>query len=382
MTGLPELRSEHELRKLTGIKWTKYGQDVLPAWVADMDLKPPDFASEAVQGVIDRLDFGYNFAAANRLPELFSDWQDRYHGWRPDPDHVMTFNDVLHAIEVSLWLHTSPASSVVLLTPIYPPFLKSLDGANRTLVDVALDPDGWRLDADRLASAIDSNTEAILLCNPHNPTGRVFDQAERQAIADVVVEHDLVLISDEVWADLTHPGAKHVPMATVSDELAARTITISSASKSFSLAGLRCAVAHAGQKLRPKFDELPEHFIGAVSSPGAEATAACWEHGDIWIEATRSYLTDRRDQVVARVESDLPQVKAMTPQATYLAWLDFEAVEIGSNPARWLLENASVALSPGPDFGSGGSGFARMNFATSAELVNEILDRIVDAINQ
>lgn len=381
MTGVPEMRSEQELRKLTGVKWAKYGPDVLPAWVADMDLRPPDFAVQAVQQIADRADFGYNFAASANLPELFSAWQERHHGWEPDPGHVIVFNDVLHAIEVTIGLHTSPGSGIVLLTPIYPPFLRSLDGCRRALVDVPLDAGTWRLNRDRLRSAVNEETEAILLCSPHNPTGRVFDAEEREAIAEVVVEHDLVLISDEVWADLTHPGHKHVPMATVSSDLSARTVTISSASKTFSLAGLRCAAAHAGERLRSNFDELSAHYLGAVSSPGAEASAACWSQGDQWAEALRSFLTERRDQVLTRVAADLPGVKVHSPEATYLAWLDFSGTDFGPNPSRRLLEQGKVALSPGPDFGVHGQGFARMNFATSPQLVDEILDRIVDAFD-
>ena len=381
VAGLLELRSEDELRQLTGIKWAKYGAEVLPAWVADMDMKPPRFAIDAARDLIERADVGYNFAAPARLPELFSSWQERHHGWTPDPSQVAAFTDVLHAIEVTLWLHTSPEASVVVFTPIYPPFLRALHGAKRELIDVPLDRPGWRLSAERLEQAIGDNTEAILLCNPHNPTGRMFDASERQAIAEVVVERGLVLISDEVWADITHPGAAHVPMATVNQQVAAQTITITSASKTFNLAGLRCAVAHIGDGLRSRFDELPEHFLGAVNSVGAEVTAACWERGDAWAQELRSFLTERRSQVLSRLETDLPIVGTHQPQATYLAWLDFTATNLGPDPASWLLENAKVALSHGPDFGVHGAGFARLNFATSPVLLDDILNRMVDALD-
>ena len=385
MTGIDGLRSESESRALTGIKWHHYPEDVLPAWVADMDLVPPPCARAAVARLAETGDFGYTRHGTQRLPELFRDWQARYHGWEPDLERITIFNDVLHAIALSIHLHTEPGDGIALLTPIYPPFLKALDGARRRFVDVPLDPAGWRLDPDRLAASIDDGTRALLLCSPHNPTGRVFDTTEREAIAQVVVERDLLLISDEVWGDLTHPGHRHLPMAAMDselgEELAARTITISSASKAFNLAGLRCAVAHIGSStLQQRLDALPPHTLGAVGSPGAEAAVACWSEGHEWLAGTRSFLTDRRDQLAKRVAEDLPGVEWQLPEATYLAWLDLSALGLGEEPQAWLLEHARVGLSPGTDFGPGGQGFVRLNTATSPELLDRMLDRIVDAL--
>ncbi len=375
------MRTESELRQLTGIKWTRDGEDILPAWVADMDLAPPDFAVDAVRRLADRGDFGYNRTASAQLPQVFCDWQSRYHGWEPDIESVTMFNDVLHAIAMSIWLHTDHGDGIVLLTPIYPPFINAVEGAGRRVVDVPLTGPDWRLDPERLAAAIDDSTTAILLCSPHNPTGRVFDAAERQAIADVVVENDLLLICDEVWGDITHPGNTHVPMATVGDEVAARTITISSASKTFNLAGLRCAMAHVGSRsLAAKLDALPPHTLGAVSTTGADAALACWTEGHDWLAELKAFLTERRDQLIKRFEQDLPEVRFHVPEATYLAWLDFSALGLADEPREWLFENAKVALSPGPDFGPLGKGYVRINTATSPEILDLLLDRIVDAV--
>ncbi len=375
------MRTEAELRQLTGIKWTRHDSDVLPAWVADMDLPPPDLAKQAVLDLAGRGDFGYNLAAVKQVPEAFCRWQSRYHGWEPDPEDVTVFNDVLHAIATTIWLHTEPGDGIVLLTPIYPPFIQTVEGAGRRVVDVNLDHDGWRLDPERLAAAIDERTSAILLCTPHNPTGRVFDNEERAAIAEVVVANDLLLISDEVWGDLTHPGATHVPMATVDPELARRMITISSPSKAFNLAGLRCATAHIGSSsLAARFAELPPHFLGAVGSPGAEAALACWTEGHSWLSDTRTYLTKRRDQLTERLGRDLPVARYQPPEATYLAWVDLSPLELGAEPREWLYDHARVALSPGPDFGSRGRGFVRINTATSEEILDEVMDRICEAV--
>jgi cystathionine beta-lyase len=370
-----------QLRELTSIKWTRDDPDVLPAWVADMDLRPPAAVIDALQRVVDRRDFGYNRLASQALPETFARWQSAHHGWAVDPGEVRTFCDVLHAIDVVLWLHTEPGDGVILLTPIYPPFLAALDSAGRRLVDVPLDPDGWRLDPERLRAAVDPGTRAILVCNPHNPTGRVFDEGELGAIAEVAIEHDLVLVADEVWGDLVYPGSTHRPLAALGPEVAARTVTISSASKAFNLAGLRCAVAHLGHRgVAKQIESLPSHLLGAVSTPGAEASLAAWTQGEPWLRSLRDHLGARRHQLAARLQADLPNVGFQLPEATYLAWLDFRPLGLGPDPAERLLEVGRIALSPGSDFGPRGDGFARLNFATSQPILDEIIDRIVTAV--
>lgn len=370
-----------QLRQLTGVKWTRDDPDVLPAWVADMDVCPPDGILEALETLVARRDFGYNRRATTLIPETFAEWQAEHHGWRPDPADVRIFCDVLHAIDVALWMHTEPGDGVVLLTPIYPPFLKALDGGGRRMVDVPLDPDGWRLDGERLRAAIDDRTRVILICNPHNPTGRVFDDDELETIGRVAIDHDLLVLSDEVWADLLHPGATHRPLSSLSPEIAARTMTISSASKAFNLAGLRCAVAHMGHRgLADAIEALPGHLLGAVSTPGAEAMLAAWTTGDPWLASLRDHLTARRNQLADRLARDLPSVGFQSPQATYLAWLDFRALGLGANPVEPLLAQGRVALSPGPDFGPRGDGFARLNFATSEVILDEIVDRVVAGV--
>ncbi len=380
MAAVEPLDIDH-LRHLSGVKWTRYGPDVLPAWVADMDIAPPPVVVEALQQLVSRGDFGYNRQALLQLPDAFARWQAERHHWTIDPADVRVFCDVLHAIDTALWLLTGPGDGVVLFTPIYPPFLNALSTTGRRLIDVPLDPDGWRLDPDRLAAAIDDRTRVILLCNPHNPTGRVFDESELAAIAQVAEEHDLLILSDEVWADLVHPGATHRPMGTVSPGAAARTLTISAASKAFNMAGLRCAVAHGGHAgLAARLAELPAHLLGAVGTPGAEATLAAWTAGAPWLDAVRAHLTERRDQLGRRLAADLPGIGFNPPEATYLAWLDLRSYGLGDNPAEVLLDKASVALSAGPDFGVHGLGHARLNFATSAPILDQLVDRLAAAL--
>lgn len=372
---------EH-LRSLSGIKWSRFGPDVVPAWVADMDIRPPNCVADTIADLVERRDFGYNLQAVEQLPDAFVRWQHEHHGWSPDPGLVRRFCDILHGLDTILWYCTEPGDGVVLLTPIYPPFLRALESAGRRLVDVPLDPDRWRLDPERLRAAVDDRTRVILLCNPHNPTGRVFDCDELRAIAEIAIERDLLVISDEVWADLVFPGATHVPLATVGDEIAAQTVTLSSASKAFNLAGLRCAVAHVGHAgVAETLDALPAHLLGAVSTPGAEAAIAAWKSGSGWLQSVRGHLLDRRDQLTARLSAGLPGVGFVVPEATYLAWLDLRPFGLGDDPSERLRDEAGVALSAGADFGIHGCGFARLNFATSAAIVDELVDRLAAALS-
>ena len=366
------------LRSLTCAKWNWHDRDVLPAWVADMDLPPVPAAVDAVRALVERGDFGYNNAAECQLSAAWAAWQERHFGWKPDERCVRVFCDVMQGVESTVWLHTEPGDGVVVFTPVYPPFLKTVAKAGRVVVDCPLDPDGWRLDPERLASVVDDRTRAVLLCNPHNPTGRAFSRDELEAIARVAEERDLLVISDEIWADLRHPGATHIPMATVSDEVAARTMTITAASKSFNLAGLRCAIAHNGHAgLRRKFAAVPSHVFGAVGSPGAEASLAAWTSGEPWLDSTRAHLTEQRDHLARRLAAEAPAVRFDVPEATYLAWLDLRQTALGPDPAATLLESARVALSSGLDFGPEGTGFARLNFATTQTILDAILDRIL-----
>lgn len=374
---LPDLPELARLRSLAGVKWTRYSPDVLPAWVADMDLPPFPGAVDAVRDLVERGDFGYSFAATAALPEAYATWQRESHGWAPDPAEVRVFCDVLQAVDAALMLRTAPGDGVVLLTPVYPPFFRVVESVGRRVIDCPLEPGTWTLDRERLESVIDDRTTAILLCDPHNPTGRAFTRDELDAIAGVAERHDLLVISDEIWSDLVFAPGEHVPFASLGEDAAGRTVTVSSASKAFNLAGLRCAVAHVGDaRLRDGLAALPDHLLGAVGTPGAVAALAAWTGGREWLEGTRAFLGGQREHAAERLADRLPAIGVTIPEATYLLWLDMRALGLGDDPAAWLLEHARVALSPGPDFGPHGRGYARLNLATSRYVLDAILDRI------
>lgn len=376
--------SAERCRERVGVKWNKHGIEVIPAFVADMDFDPPPAVLAAIAGHVERGDLGYG-PFAEELAPVWADWQEHHHGWALDTRRVHAFTSVLHAMETVLWHTTEPGDGIVVFSPIYYPFLDAIGDSGRRCIQVPLTRDGWRLDPDRLRSAIDDTTRMILWCNPHNPTGRIFDADEIAAIAEVAERHDLLVVSDEVWGDLTHgpssTGTEFQPLARCDDRFAGRLITMGSASKTFNLAGLRTAVAHVDHApLERVFASMPAHLHGSPSSLGVAGTIAAWTQSGDWFDRVRATLAARRDQLAARLAEVAPEVGFDPPEATYLAWLDFTETRLADDPAQRLLTEAGVALSSGPAFGLGGDGFARLNFATSAEILDELIDRIAVAV--
>jgi cystathionine beta-lyase len=370
------------LRQRQGKKWRTYGDDVLPAWVADMDFPPAEPIRRVLRAALDSTDLGYPCdGAAGTLAELFSARCMEHHSWRVDPGRVEVLGDVIQALYIGLDAFTEPDDVSVILTPIYPPFLTAVGECQRPAQLFTLDngPNGYEIDIGRFIEELDEHARALLFCNPHNPTGRVFSRSELEVLGEVVLERGLIVIADEIHADLVYPGNRHIPFASLSPELEARTVTLSSATKAFNIAGLRCAVAAFGSEdLQRRFLTVPRHARGGPSSLGLAATRAAWEHGDAWLSELLAYLEVNRDLIVEWVDNKLPGVGHVRPEATYLAWLDCRG--LAADPYRFFLNHAKVALSDGRDFGPGGDGFVRLNFATSHAILSEILERMSDAM--
>lgn len=374
------------LRSLDGLKWNKFGPEVLPAWVADMDLPPCPAAVEAMRSYLDRGDLGYNYAIRDEVPVAYSEWQANQHAWRPDPARIRQFNTVLHGIELVLWEATKPGDGVLLLMPIYPPFMAAATNTGRQIVECSLDEDTWSFNYEDLQSSVDEAaargiaTTTILLSSPHNPTGRVFSREELEALARFAEDNDLLVLSDEVWADLTH-GATHIPFATISEAAAQRTVTFSSTSKAFNLAGTRVGIAHFGsERALAAVDTLPTRLLGNTNVLDAAASISCWRTGNDWLVGTRASLLARRDQLASRLAAEAPAIGFHVPEATYLAWLDCRELAIDGNPANFFESTAKVAFNDGDGFGSPGRGFVRLNFATTPAVLDEIVNRFVSAI--
>jgi cystathionine beta-lyase len=370
-------------RTSRGEKWTLYGPEALPLWVADMDFAVAEPIRRVVQRAVDTSDFVYPIhPAPTDVPDLFSARARARFGWEVEPRRVGILTDVMQGVSVGISQYSAPGDGVVVQTPIYSPFLRAVNQAGRRLAEnpLALGPRGHELDVDGLRRAAEG-ARILLLCHPHNPTGRVFRRAELEALAEAVLRNDLTVVSDEIHADLVHGDERFVPFASLSPEIAARTMTLSSASKAFNIAGLRCAVAVFGSdELRRRFRALPHHVRGGINILGIEATRAAWLHGQPWLDAARGYLRGNRDFVARAVAETLPGVAHHPPEATYLAWLDCRALGLEPSPFQFFLERAKVALSDGATFGTPGAGFVRLNFATSRAIVTEALERMAKAL--
>jgi cystathionine beta-lyase len=371
-------------RTSRGEKWTVYG-DALPLWVADMDFAVAEPIRRVLQRAIDASDLGYPIhPLPTDLPELFAARMRERFGWAVEPRRVEVLTDVVQGMNVALLQLSAPGDGAVVQTPIYSPFLRSVEETGRRLAEnpLALGPRGYEVDLDGLRRAA-AGARILLLCHPHNPSGRCFRRAELEAIAEVALAHDLSVVSDEIHADLVLSGERFVPFASLGPEVAARTLTLTSASKALNVAGLRCAVGvFGGDALRRRFLGLPRHVRGGIGILGFEATRAAWRHGQPWLDAALEHLRGNRDFVARTVAASLPGVVHHAPEATYLAWLDCRALELRPSPFRFFLERAGVALSDGATFGTPGAGFVRLNFATSRKIVAEALERMAKALQE
>ena len=377
-----------ELRARQGSKWNYYEQDVLPAWVADMDFRVSEPIQAALRPLLAQTDFGYGFRMGERsLPSAFAHRMKERFNWEIDEARVRVTTEVVQCLEAAIMVFSEPGDGVLTQVPIYPPFLMVIDATKRRRIENPLLDDGSRfvVDIEGMRQAVDDRTKLILICSPHNPTGRVFTREELQAIGDLAVERDLVIVCDEIHADLTYPDQTHIPIATLSPEIAARTITVTSATKAFNLAGLPAAVMHFGSaELQEKFEVLfPARITGTPSVPAVDATVAAWRQSQPWLDAVMARLQSNRDRVAQFVSEQLPGVVHHKPEATYLYWLDCRTLSLpGESPFHFFLEKAKVGLNQGSMFGSQGDTFVRLNFATSPEVLEQVLDRMANAVER
>lgn len=380
----PFMLTPEALRARRGAKWHRFEPDVLPAWVADMDFRVPPPVERAIARVTEQGDYGYaqregpdsvGWAFARRMRERF--------GWDADPELTVEVTDLIQGLAASLLAFSEPDDGVVVQTPIYPPFLQTISDVGRRRVENPLWDDGSRfvLDVPGLEAALDERTRVLLVCNPHNPTGRVLSRSELSALGRLAVERDLVIVSDEIHCDLVYPGSEHVPMGSLGGEVAARTVTMNSATKGFNIPGLRCGVLHFGSAaLLERFRRaIPARLLGRPSCIGVDATVTAWREGQPWLDGVLEVLAANRD-LVASWAAAQPGVRHHRPEATFLAWLDFAGSGLPEEPHDFLLNRARVGLNRGGDFGELGTCCARLNFGTSPEILRAVLDRMSSAL--
>jgi cysteine-S-conjugate beta-lyase len=377
------------LRSGHGVKWGSLPAGTIGAWVADMDFGIPPAVRESILRVTEHADFGYPHWPGGDDPviEAFEQRMATRHGWRPEPGRTRVFTDLLQVLQVMVEYATEPGDGVAIHVPAYPPFLASIARAGRRLVPLPMtrDETGWGFSTEGLTERLrEQRCRLLVLVNPQNPTGRVFTSAELRPLAAAAEELDLVVLADEIHAELVFSPHRHVPFASLGTAAAARTITTTSATKAFNIAGLRCALAHIGpDRLWDTLARAPLDFFGTPSVLSQVATVAAWRESDAWLTDLMRTLEQNR-RLIADWAVTLPwNPRYHSPQGTYLSWLDFTDRSITA-PAEHLERVAKVKLSEGAEFSRhttvDTAAFARLNFATSTSNLLEVLDRIATAM--
>jgi cystathionine beta-lyase len=364
------------LRQRGSSKWVTYPADVLPLTVAEMDCRLPPVVAEALHRAVDRSDTGYA-SVASGLGAALAGFARRRWGWEVDPASVAAVTDVGTGVVQLLRALTRPGDSVAINTPVYAPFFDWVPEAEGRLVDVPLahTDAGWRLDLAALEVAFAARPAVYILCNPHNPVGRVHTAAELAAVVGLAHTYGVTVIADEIHGPLALPGATFTPLLTVPGA-ADVVISVLSASKAWNLAGLKCAVVvTASPAMASVVSRFPPDTRWRTGHFGVIAAIAAFSDGEEWLDRLLVSLESRRRELGSLLAERLPAVTWRPPEATYLAWLDCRALGTGNEPRDLFLERG-VALEAGPRFGAQGSGFVRLNFGTSAEILDEAIARM------
>lgn len=374
-----------ELRARTSEKWREYPADVLPLFVAETDFPLAPTISSALRRAVDRGDTGY-VASRTPLASTYSDFALRRFGWQPDPARMRSTADVSMGIVEILRRVTRPGERVVVTPPVYPPFYDLVSEAGAEVERVPLRHTGssWELDLDGIRAAFESGATAMLLCNPHNPTGTVHDRDALTALAELAEEFGVSVISDEIHAPLAQPGAGFTPFLHTGAAAAAVGYAVVSASKAFNLAGLKCALmVTASDATTAVVRGLPVEVEWRTGQFGLlAAVAAFTEESDPWLDGLLRTLDANRVLLHDLLATRLPAARYRIPDAGYLAWIDLTALGWGDNPARRILKEARVALHFGPAFGEEGRGHVRLNFGTSPEILTEAVERIATLVDR
>ena len=370
-------------RASDSVKWHHYPDDVLPLWVADMDFVSPQPVVRALRQRVEHGVFGY----AGELPELrplIVERLQRLYNWPVEPEALVPVPGVVTGFNLATHALTSPGDGVLVQTPVYYPILYAPGNAGCTLDEMELTrrSDGsYAIDWGAMEAAITDRTRIFILCNPHNPVGRVFRRAELERMADICLRHKLVICSDEIHCDLVFRGQRHTPIATLAPEVAAQTITLMAPSKTYNIAGLHASIAIIpNPDLREQFLAARQGLVPFVGLMGQTAAVAAYRDGQPWLNAVLEYLEANCDFMAEFVRDNLPGITMHRPEGTYLAWLDCRGAGIEGSPHEFFLDKARVALNDGAAFGRGGEGFVRLNFGCPRSTLLEALERMRSAL--
>ncbi len=380
-----------ERKNTDSLKWDycrqRFGRaDILPMWVADMDFKSPAPIAQAIMSRAEHGVFGYT-EVSDRVSDILSGWMKRRHNWLIDKQWVVYSPGVVTSVNTAILAFTEPGDKVLMQTPIYYPFYSSISKNNRELVlNPLINNNGtYEMDFSDLEKKLADNVKIFIFCSPHNPIGRVWRLNELKEVLRLCKKYNVMLISDEIHSDLVFKGHKHIPIASLSEDDYNNCITLISPTKTFNIAGLSVSAAIINDtRLKSSFiSTLNKNGAGMLNIFGLEAAVAAYSHCEAWLEELLVYLEQNLDIMVEYFEKNIPSIKVIRPEATYLAWLDCKGLPVAAEKLNaFFTYEAGVGLNDGITFGKEGNGFQRINFACPRSLLLEGLDRIRTAVSK
>lgn len=372
-------------RSSESIKWHAFAEDVLPMWVADMDFAAAPEIIEALQQRISHGVFGYP-AELKGLKESIMAWLEKRYAWKIQAEELIFLPGVVVGFNLVTQAICADQRGVVIQTPVYPPFLNVGKNAGVPLLSSKLikgKNDRYEVDFDSFNHSLDQNAGMFLLCNPHNPVGRVFTRFELEQMAENCLRRDVMICADEIHCDLVYEGSHHIPLASLDDEIAQKTVTLMAPSKTFNIPGLEFSFAVVqNPELRQRIHQARRGLVGGVNLMGMVAARAAYQYGEVWLEQLLAYLKSNRDWLYQTVGERMKGVQMPLPEGTYLAWLDFQSTPVGNDPFTFFLKEAKVGLNDGCAFGSGGEGHVRLNFGCPRSLLEEGVNRMIAALEK
>lgn len=370
-------------RHSDSIKWALFGDEVLPLWVADMDFTSPPEVITALQERVAHGVFGYA-CESKELKEIITARMEDLYQWRITPDDVILLPGVVAGFNLVCQAVTQAGESILMQPPVYPPFFKAPKYTEARAIYNPINKDergDYRVDLDAFAKVIEEDTRLFLMCNPHNPIGRVYSREELQGMAEICLRRGMVICSDEIHSDLVYSGYQHTPIAALDPEIAAITATLIAPSKTYNIAGLECsALICTNPELKNRIQRARRGLLGGINLLGASAGVAAYRYGDAWLREVLQILEGNRDYLMNFLAEKIPQIKMTKPEATYLAWMDCRDLDLPTSPAKYFLERAKVGLNEGGEFGEQGNGFVRLNFGCSRATLNQALERLLRAL--
>jgi cystathionine beta-lyase len=363
-------------------KWNRFPPDTLPLWIADMDFVAPEPVIRALRERVEHGIYGYTQEPAELRERIMARMAERYQ-WTIQAEDIVFLPGVIRGFNLACHAAAEPGGEVLVQTPVYPPILSAARNAGMARREAALIPDpggAYDVDWDAFEAAVADRTRLFILCNPHNPVGRVFRRGELERMAGLCLRRGAWICSDEIHCDLVFRGHPHIPIASLDPEVSRRTITLMAPSKTFNVAGLDCAFAIIqNEELRARYRHAHRGLVSGVNVMGWVAALAAYAEGQEWLTQVLAYLEANRDYLAARVQADLPGVRMAAPEGTYLAWLDCRQTGI-ADPGEFFLRQARVALNEGRTFGPGGEGFVRLNFGCPRATLAAALERMQRAL--